>query len=67
MKKLAKILMYIIGFIIYVVCLSKLHDISNIAYMLGIGASFGAILFTLSANIKPRWKFMFLEKVVIIW
>lgn len=53
--KLPKILflaLYVIGFILLTICMSQLYAISNTAWALGAGASFGTLLFTTALNHK---------------
>lgn len=52
--KVLRELLYIIGFVIYVVCLTALYRIGATEWLLGIGCSFGVLLFTISRMINSK-------------
>lgn len=52
--KVLKSLLYIIGFVIYIACLTALNKIGTTEWLLGIGASFGVLLFSISQFIDSK-------------
>lgn len=52
--KVLRELLYIIGFVIYVVCLTALYRVGIAEWILGIGCSFGVLLFTISRMINSK-------------
>lgn len=52
--KILRELLCIIGFVIYVVCLTALCRIGITEWLLGIGCSFGVLLFTISRMINSK-------------
>lgn len=53
--KLSKVLsfvLYVVGFVLFVVCMSRLHAISETSPLFGFGASFGTLLITTAINNK---------------
>ena len=52
--KVLRELLYIVGFAIYVICLTALYRIGMTEWLLGIGASFGVLLFTISRTINSK-------------
>lgn len=45
-------IIYLVGFIGYIVFLSAAHDISTEAWLYAIGASVGVLLFTMSGYLR---------------
>lgn len=51
-KHIISWIMYFVGFVTYIVCLTQSNNISTEAWLYAIGASLGVLLFTLSGYLR---------------